>query len=258
VVDAIDDDARLADSGTRGDQQLGVLRRAVRGREEGVRAQERTAGTRELNAYLDPTEREKRLYDVASRYYETIMTAIRRYDPDHLILGDRYNGNKGIPSPCCGDGAVRRRALRPLLPGADTRVPHAYARRPGPLAQAGRKPVIIADIGNWTPTELNPHRIGLPSQAGRAEDYGAALEAVLDAGRCRGDEDSSFGGAVGVGDVSGADVRGKWRRPGCRRRSCRAGSRAGYVGRSGRPCAGSRPRPRRKVAMSCKATCPAG
>jgi hypothetical protein len=92
--------------------------------------QERTAGTRELNAYLDPTEREKRLYDVASRYYETIMTAIRRYDPDHLILGDRYNGNKGIPSPCCGDGAVRRRALRPLLPGADTRVPHAYARRP--------------------------------------------------------------------------------------------------------------------------------
>ncbi|NMH98793.1 hypothetical protein [Pseudonocardia acidicola] len=34
--------------------------------------------------------------------------------------------------------------------------------------------------GNWTPTELDPHRTGCESHAARAEDYGAALEAVLD------------------------------------------------------------------------------
>ncbi len=42
-------------------------------------------------------------------------------------------------------------------------------------AQSGGKPVVIADIGNWTPTELNPHRTGL----GSCDDYGAALDAVL-------------------------------------------------------------------------------
>ena len=44
--------------------------------------------------------------------------------------------------------------------------------------QTGGKPVVVADIGNWTPTELDPHRTGLPSQAARGEDYGAALDAV--------------------------------------------------------------------------------
>jgi hypothetical protein len=130
---------------------------------------------------LDPGEREKRLYDVASRYYETIVTAIRRYDPDHLILGDRYNGNKGIPEP----------VLRAMAPFVDT-LSVQYFTEPTPESrtqmrddlarwseQAGGKPVIIADIGNWTPTELNPHRAGLPDQAARAQDYGATLDAVL-------------------------------------------------------------------------------
>jgi hypothetical protein len=129
---------------------------------------------------LDPAGRDKKLYDVASRYYETIVTAIRRYDPDHLVLGDRYNGNKGIPEPVL-------RAMAPFVDVLSVQyfsdpTPEGRIRMRDDLAgwseQTGGKPVVIADIGNWTPTELNPHRTGLPSQAARGEDYGAALDAV--------------------------------------------------------------------------------
>ena len=40
-----------------------------------------------------------KLFDVATKYYETITKHIRKYDSNHLVLGDRYNGNKGIPTP---------------------------------------------------------------------------------------------------------------------------------------------------------------
>ncbi len=119
---------------------------------------------------LDLPQREAKLYDVASRYYEKIVTAIRRYDPHHLIVGDRYNGNKGIPEP----------VLPAMAPFVDV-LSVQYFNEPTPesrtamrddlarwSAQSGGKPVVIADIGNWTPTELNPHRTGLESHAARA------------------------------------------------------------------------------------------
>lgn len=34
----------------------------------------------------------------AGRYYRVIHAAIRRYDPDHLLLGDRYDSNAGVPA----------------------------------------------------------------------------------------------------------------------------------------------------------------
>jgi len=33
----------------------------------------------------------------AAQYYKVICNAIRRYDPNHLLLGDRFDGNSGIP-----------------------------------------------------------------------------------------------------------------------------------------------------------------
>lgn len=101
---------------------------------------------------LDPADREKRLYDVASRYYETVATAIRRYDPDHLILGDRFNGNKGIPEP----------VLRAMTPHVDLLSVQYFTeptteprtRLHDDLAawreQCGDKPVIVA---RWRGTE---------------------------------------------------------------------------------------------------------
>ncbi len=37
------------------------------------------------------------LSDLAHRYYKTTHDAIRRYDPHHLILGDRYEATEPIP-----------------------------------------------------------------------------------------------------------------------------------------------------------------
>ena len=39
----------------------------------------------------------KELYDLARHYYQVTHDAIRRYDPHHLIMGDRYEANMPIP-----------------------------------------------------------------------------------------------------------------------------------------------------------------
>ena len=39
----------------------------------------------------------RELADLAAHYYKTAHDAIRRYDPHHLILGDRYEANAPIP-----------------------------------------------------------------------------------------------------------------------------------------------------------------
>ena len=123
-----------------------------------------------------------KLYDVASKYYETIVTAIRRYDSNHLILGDRYNGNKGIPSTVL-------RAMKPFVDvfsvqyfSGPTHEDHVTMRDAlaGWHEETG-KPVINADIGNWVPTKLNPNRsMGLETQAQRASDYIDAMGTLLD------------------------------------------------------------------------------
>ena len=37
------------------------------------------------------------LFEMAARYYQVTHDAIRRYDPDHLILGDRYEAKALVP-----------------------------------------------------------------------------------------------------------------------------------------------------------------
>lgn len=37
------------------------------------------------------------LLHIAQRYYQTIHDAVRRYDPNHLLLGDRYEGRAPLP-----------------------------------------------------------------------------------------------------------------------------------------------------------------
>lgn len=38
----------------------------------------------------------KEIFETATHYYKTIVEAIRRYDPNHLICGDRYEANAPI------------------------------------------------------------------------------------------------------------------------------------------------------------------
>ena len=124
---------------------------------------------------------DSKLFEVATKYYDTITKHIRLYDPNHLILGDRYNGNKGIPTP----------VLEAMKPFVDVLSIQYFA---GPTeadrqtmvndfarwqAIAG-KPVLNADLGNWTATKLNPNRkTGLPSQAARGQDYADSLAALM-------------------------------------------------------------------------------
>ena len=41
----------------------------------------------------------KEAFDIATHYYRTLRDAIRRYDPNHLILGDRYEGRQPLAEP---------------------------------------------------------------------------------------------------------------------------------------------------------------
>ena len=45
---------------------------------------------------LETQEGRDELYKMAKQYYKTIHDAIRKYDPNHLILGDRYEANAPI------------------------------------------------------------------------------------------------------------------------------------------------------------------
>jgi len=50
-----------------------------------------------LDPELEKTESgRKEIFDTASVYYQTITEAIKRYDPNHLICGDRYEANAPI------------------------------------------------------------------------------------------------------------------------------------------------------------------
>lgn len=126
---------------------------------------------------LSQAEHDQKLFDVATQYYRTITEAIRRYDPDHLILGDRYNGNKGIPEP----------VLHAMVPFVDVlsvqyftgKSDEEYATMIEDLRgwhELTGKPVVIADIGNWVPTDMNPHRTSdMDTQAERGADYASGL-----------------------------------------------------------------------------------
>jgi hypothetical protein len=130
-------------------------------------------------AGTDPAD-EEALRAIADRYYGTITRHIRAHDPNHLILGDRYNGNVGVP-PAVLD------AMQPYVDVFSVQ----YFAQPTPQGrremrdalsnwhEACGKPILIADTANWCPTHDNPTRVSpLADQAARAADYVATLEAV--------------------------------------------------------------------------------
>jgi hypothetical protein len=130
---------------------------------------------------LEGAARDAKLYDVASKYYETMHKHIRRYDQNHLILGDRYNGNKGIPTPVL-------KAMQPFVDvlsiqyfSGKTMADHVAMRDAFAEWHAiTGKPVLNADMGNWTATKLNPNRVtGLASQAERGKNYVESVSVLL-------------------------------------------------------------------------------
>lgn len=137
---------------------------------------------------LTGSDRETKLFDVASRYYEAMATGIRRYDQQHLILGDLFNGNRPLP-----DAVLE--ALKPYVdvlaiqyfPGDTDAARHEMLEHARHATKLTGKPLYIPDIGNWAPTKLNPHRVldptgrlaGMASQEDRARNYIETLTTIL-------------------------------------------------------------------------------
>ncbi|MEV5721963.1 agarase [Amycolatopsis mediterranei] len=114
-----------------------------------------------------------RLHELAEAYYRTITTAIRRYDPHHLILGDRYGLVAGMPEPVLAAAAAYVDAWSvQVFTGADTSRLRQALETFDALHERTGKPILIADTGNWCATPTSPHRASdIPDQRSRAAHY---------------------------------------------------------------------------------------
>ncbi len=87
----------------------------------------------------------KELSDLASTYYRVIAESIRRYDPNHLILGDRYEANHLLPEE----------VVNAALPYVDVLSFQCFGNaekvqeRLGYWAKLVDKPVLLADNAQW-------------------------------------------------------------------------------------------------------------
>jgi hypothetical protein len=81
------------------------------------------------------------LFALASRYYKVTHDAIRRYDPNHLILGDRYEALQPIPSEVLRAAAPFVDVMSFQFFGPPEKVAPGLARF---HSQTG-KPVLLAD-----------------------------------------------------------------------------------------------------------------
>lgn len=128
------------------------------------------------------------LAEIAEAYYATAAAAVRRHDPNHLLLGDRYGTRAGAPDEVL-DAAARHVDVLSVqtFPGAD---PAALDTSLAVLERWHRRtrlPVLVADTGNWCPTAMSPHRTGSArDQAERAEGYVRTAEALAALDWCLG------------------------------------------------------------------------
>ena len=118
---------------------------------------------------------------VLRRYYETIAKAIRKHDPNHLLLGDRYKADNAIRfdgKRVCG---VLDEALLVMRDSVDVLCLEYY--RPNPAFEQNlqrwhalcKKPVLLADSAYHAPTDalkVTPSWPShVPDQAARGEAY---------------------------------------------------------------------------------------
>jgi hypothetical protein len=108
---------------------------------------------------------------IADRYYALLHDAIRRYDRNHLILGDRYDGKLGIPDWL----------LEAMMPTVDVLSVQYYAPWEDMSRDLDRwyakcgKPILLADSAFLAPTELlqvpESARVYVPDQRARGQAY---------------------------------------------------------------------------------------
>lgn len=132
---------------------------------------------------LTGTVREQKLYEVAQKYFETISRNLRAYDTNHLVLGDRFNGDNELPDAVLHamKGNVDVLSVQ-YYPGNTSQDREFVIEHASGLYDKTGLPILIPDIGNWTATELNPHRTmeGVDTQAARAQHYIDTFSSMVD------------------------------------------------------------------------------
>lgn len=108
---------------------------------------------------------------IADKWYQVIHDAIRRYDKNHLLLGDRYDGDGGIPD-CVLDAAVRTVDILSIQYYSPFDVMEEDLAR---WHETAGKPILLADSAFLAPTELlkvsEQARVYCPNQKTRGERY---------------------------------------------------------------------------------------
>jgi hypothetical protein len=125
---------------------------------------------------------------IAEAYYRVATQAIRRHDPHHLILGDRYGTRAAVPEPVLDAMAPYVDVLSvQTFPGPGPGPLDAALERIGRWHERTTRPVLIADTGNWCPTIMSPDRTGsVRDQRERGAGYVAAAEAFAALPWCLG------------------------------------------------------------------------
>lgn len=128
------------------------------------------------------------LADIAEAYYRTAVEAIRRHDPHHLVLGDRYGTQTGVPDAVLDAMAPHVDVLSAqTFPGLEPARIQAACEEIDRWQQRTGLPVLIADTGNWCPTPMNPERVGSArDQAERGEGYARLADAFAARDWCLG------------------------------------------------------------------------
>jgi len=124
----------------------------------------------------------RELLDLAGTYYRVTHEAVRRYDLNHMILGDRYEANRLLPEE----------VLSAAKPYVDVFAFQCFGDSNVVSEKLGRwaaflkdKPILLADNAPWLPT-AHP---GWPPQEDRhidPEGYRAILHALQEIPQCVG------------------------------------------------------------------------
>ncbi len=122
----------------------------------------------------------QQVFDVAAKYYEVATAAIRRVDPNHLIFGDRFNGNLGIePAALVAAANVVDALAVQWFPSISDGGAEAMCEALAEIYASTGKPILNPDAGNNTATTTHPARPdALPDQAARGAHYTKMLKAI--------------------------------------------------------------------------------
>lgn len=123
-------------------------------------------------ARLDTEAGRKELLELAGRYYKVTHDAIRRYDKNHLILGDRYEARAPLPDE----------VVKAAMPYVDVLCFQCFGgakiikEKLGYWARFSRKPVLLADSA----VRIKPHtsKVNLQHDPDAYEDIMHVLQDI--------------------------------------------------------------------------------